>query len=369
MVAALTASGDLTDPAWGQAIEQVPRHLFAPDVAWAATPGGGYRIDRDADPDAWMAAAYGNHPIITQVADGGADASLGEGPFTSSLSAPDVVAEFLHLLDVYVGDRVLEIGTGTGWTAGLLSARLGEQNVTSIEVDPAVAEQAASNLKTAGFAPRLVVGDGAAGDPDGVPFDRVHVTCGVAEIPYTWVEQTRLGGLIAVPWMPAYEGGHKLTLTPVGDGTAVGRFRGGCSYMMLRSQRPSRLDTDGAGGWRESTSVLDPRRVWRAGYGFDVAAAGMLPGVASDINDDREDGTFTFWLWASDSRASVSFAPGHEIGVRQDGPRDLWNELVEVYRWWLRAGMPGRERFGLTVSPEGQRVWLDSPERVLSAGR
>jgi protein-L-isoaspartate O-methyltransferase len=361
---ALTASGDLTDQAWRQALEAAPRHLFVPKVAWAVAPEGGYRIDRDENPDAWLAAAYANYPVITQVNDGDADVDAGEGSWTSSLSAPDVVLNFLHLLAPYEGDRVLEIGTGSGWTAGLLSARLGEENVTSIEIDPRVAEEAAANLKTAGFAPSLVVGDGAAGSPDDAPFDRVHVTCGVTDIPYTWLRQTRPGGLVAMPWMPAYEGGHKLTLTVVGDGTAVGRFHGGCGYMMMRAQRGAAPAADG--DRRETVTDVDPRRVLWAGWGCDVAVAGMLPDVSSR-HEKREDGGFAVTVWTSDSDATVRVQPGRrEFLVEAAGPRDVWSEVVEAYRRWLMLGEPGRDRFGLTVTPDGQRVWLDSPERVLT---
>ncbi|MWK38305.1 hypothetical protein GEV43_32545 [Actinomadura sp. J1-007] len=93
--------------------------------------------------------------------------------------------------------RHCEAGTfvrapGTGWTAALLT-EFGA-GILSVEVDPAVADQAAANLKAAGHAPRLVVGDGAAGWPPGAPYDRVHATAAVARVPYPWVEQTRLRG-------------------------------------------------------------------------------------------------------------------------------------------------------------------------------
>lgn len=361
----LTRQGDLTDSAWRRALHAVPRHLFVPEVAWA-TPnnGDGYRIDRNADQAAWMDAAYGNHPVIIQINDGSTDVGEGEGDWTSSLSAPDVVMAFLHLLNPYPGDRVLEIGTGSGWTAGLLSARLGSGNVTSIEVDPQAADAATAALKTAGFEPHLIVGDGAAGWIDDGPYDRVHVTCGVTDIPYAWVEQIRPGGMIALPWMPAYEGGHKLLLTAVGDGTAVGRFHGGCGYMMLRSQRGASVEFEG--DRRESVSAIDPRRVVWAGWGADVAVAGILPDVSSR-QTEHDGGGFEVVLWTDDSEATVTVEPGQrEFLVRSVGPRDLWGEVVDAYRWWLLAGEPGRDRFGLTVSPDGQAVWLDSPRNVLT---
>lgn len=360
----LARTGHLTDPEWRDALCAVPRHLFVPPVAWAVPDDrDGYRIDRDADPDGWLSAAYENHPIITQIDDGATDLGSGRGAWTSSLSAPDVVADFLHLLNPYAGDRVLEIGTGPGWTAALLSARLGAERVTSIEVDPQVAEQAAVSLKAAGHLPYLVLGDGADGHAAAAPYDRVHVTCGVTDVPYAWVEQTRPGGVIALPWMPDYEGGHKVTLTVLGDGTAMGRFRGGCGYMMMRSQRPVAVDR--AGEWREAETRLDPRRVLWAGWGADVALAGLLPGVAARATRDGE--AFRLELWAEDSEAEVLHAPDRRDPlVRWRGDRDLWAELSHAFFRWVSWGEPGRERFGMTVTPERQCVWLDSPAGAIT---
>ncbi|HEX6467889.1 MAG TPA: methyltransferase domain-containing protein [Streptosporangiaceae bacterium] len=363
LIKTLTGSGDLTRDEWARALRAVPRHLFVPDVAWAASHGrDGYRIDRRTDPQAWMAAAYADHPIITQVDDGAGDVGAGEGEFTSSLSAPGVVVDFLERLGVYDGHRVLEIGTGSGWTAALLAHRLGSDNVVSVEIDPELSARAAAALKEAGFSPRLVVGDGAAGWPQAAPYDRVHVTCGVTTVPYAWVEQTRPGGIIVLPWMPEYAGGHKLKLTVLPDGTAAGRFCGGCDYMMIRSQRsPGAVSLDG--DVRESETAMDPRRIAWASWGADVAIAGMLPDVAGSISD--HGGLFRMRLWTADSEALVTCSPDQPTMVRERGPRDLWQEVQDAFFAWVRLGEPGRDRFGLTVGQNGQRVWLDTPDNTI----
>jgi protein-L-isoaspartate O-methyltransferase len=103
--------------------------------------------------------------------------------------------------------------------------------------DSSIVIQADDDLKTAGYAPHLIVGDGADGHPVGAPYDRVHVTCGVADIPRAWISQTRPGGMIVAPWSPGGATGHKLRLMVVDESTAVGSFHGPATYMMLRSQR------------------------------------------------------------------------------------------------------------------------------------
>ncbi|TNY36701.1 methyltransferase domain-containing protein [Thermomonospora catenispora] len=360
----LEATGQLSDPAWRQALHAVPRHLFVPPVAWAQGPdGSGRRIDIATDPDGWWDAAYADQPIVTQADDGATDPGTGQGSASSSLSAPGIVTAFLELLNPFEGDRILEIGTGTGWTAALLASRPRVQ-VTTIEVDAQVAEQAMANLKAVGCDVRVLVGDGAEGHPDGAPFDCVHVTCGVVTVPYAWVRQTRPGGVIAFPWMPWFEGGHQTRLTVGRDGTAIGRFHGGCAYMRLRSQRPH--DEDGPQGEiRESTAQVDPRRIFHASTGLDVVVAGLFPELGATRVTTAE-GAFKAWLWTADCGARIIRDPDGGTTVLQYGPRDLWDEVEGVFFRWLGWGLPGRDRFGITVTPEGQTIWLDTPDNALT---
>ncbi|MFC6082738.1 methyltransferase domain-containing protein [Sphaerisporangium aureirubrum] len=349
---------------WRDAWHAVPRHLFIPDRAWCdADHGPGRLIDREADPEAWLDAVYSDAAIVTQLDDGTTDIAEGKGDFTSSSSAPGVVAKALGLLDPYDGDEILEIGTGTGWTAGLLAHRLGDENVTSVEIDAAVSAAAATNLKSAGHSPRLVVGDGAVGWADGAPYDRVHVTCGVRDMPHSWVRQTRPGGVIVVPWTPRWQGGHLTVLIAVGDGTATGRFHGGVDFMLLRSQRRDlpRLEGD----YRRSSTYLDPRRVVRSPSGAHIAVAGLVPDVYG-AHADQAGGEFHLSLWSEESDAQVHYAPDYKrVAVLQRGSRDLWDEMAGAYLRWVSWGAPGRERLGLTVTPEGDYVWLDSPEHPI----
>jgi hypothetical protein len=66
-------------------------------------------------------------------------------------------------------------------------------------------------------------------------------------------------------------------------------------------------------------------------------------------------------LLAPDSWACV-----HDNTVRQAGTRQLFNEVINAYCWWQQAGQPHRDRYGITVTAEGQRVWLDDPARPVT---
>jgi hypothetical protein len=260
------------------------------------------------------------------------------------------------------------VGTGTGWTAALLAHLVGGANVTSMEVDATIAEQAAKNVAAAGAAgaqPHLIVGDGAERFPERAPYDRVHVTCGIHTVPYAWVEQARPGAVIVAPYCPGFGSNHALRLVVRADGTAVGRFPGFASYMMMRSQRAAEIGEADPGLARPFTSRVDPRTLAYAPPGADLAIS-TLTGLRSHTY--REDDFFRMWVMGDgDEWAAVSWEPGRAAYEGyQIGGRGVWGEAVDAYFRWVSWGEPGRDRFGMTVTAEGQRVWLDTPERVVA---
>ncbi|TDD84317.1 methyltransferase domain-containing protein [Actinomadura rubrisoli] len=371
MLQTLRAAGQLTDPRVEAAMQAVPRHLFAPATGWLFPDhdaGPDRVVNRQDDPDGWWSAVYTNGSIVTQRDDGACPVDSPEGVPSSSLSAAGIVAEFLQLLEVRPGARVLEVGTGTGWTAALL-ARMGAE-VTSVEIDPAVAERAAANLKTTGHTPRLVVGDGAQGWPDGAPYDRVHATCSVNQVPYAWVAQTRPGGVIVTPWQPGAGHGWQLRLQ-VEDERAVGRFQGPAGFMMLRAQRTvGRWNPHHADDAASTRTRLDPRAIADAGPGLTLAVSARCPGAGmlTVPDDDGSLSVLLFEIGAPDgSWAACDYEPGDDdFEVTQYGDRRLWDEVAAAFAWWDSHGRPGPERFGLAMSSQGQRLWLNDPNHPIT---
>ncbi len=356
---------------WRTAMQAVPREAFVPVVGLANPEDGDpYPIDRDARPEQWRTAVYSDTSIITQRDDGRGDPLvISTGLSSSSISAPGIAFRSLQLMAARDHDRVLEIGTGTGYTAAVLAARVGQHNVTSIEVDPAVAKQAAANLEATGYSPHLIVGDGLAGNPEGSPYDRVLATVAVAEVPYAWVAQARPGGTIVAPWQPLRGHGLIVRLT-VGHETAYGRFHGPAGYMMLRAQRaPVVWDPHDHDEADVTATRLDPRTVADAGTGLELAVLGRAPGLAY-LPAARDDGSFSLLLFEvgapEGSWAACDYQPGEDtFEVTQFGDRRLWNEVEGAFGWWVEQDSPGADRFGLVVSQEGERVWLDEPSHLL----
>jgi len=149
------------------AMERVPRHLFIPE-----------NLRR---------AAYEDRPL-----------PIGEG---QTISQPYIVALMTDLLDPHAGDRVLEIGAGSGYQAAILSELAAE--VTSIERIPSVAAQARRNLSAAGYRRvEVIVGDGTRGHPPKTPYQGILVTAGTPEVPPPLIGQLADGGRLVAPVGP-----------------------------------------------------------------------------------------------------------------------------------------------------------------------
>jgi protein-L-isoaspartate(D-aspartate) O-methyltransferase len=349
----------------------VPRAPFIPPVVWIDDPttGGFVAVAREDDEPRWRALVEADEPIITQVDDGVTKpGETGQQP-SSSCSQPSLVAAMLTALDVREGHRVLEVGAGTGWNAALLSDRAGERGrVVSVEVDPAVADDARRALSATGYPPVVVTGDGTDGYTPDAPYDRVICTASVRTIPMAWIEQTRPGGVIVTPWGSDY-GDDALTRLEIGeDGSASGRCGTNLAFMRVRHQRRDFLEPSA-----DEVDTADTAQTTRSGrelfemVTFTHAAFTIGLRVPScyftveDVNDDRR------LIELHDVR-SQSWARGHARAganpwtVHQLGPRRLWDEVDAAYTWWRAAGEPTPDRYGLTVAPDGTHtVWLETP--------
>lgn len=356
---AIAADGELADPTWREAAQSVPRQLFTGSY-FEPVPGGTetrYRPVR-RDDEGWLRGVYTDRTLVTQL-DGRvrADEVAGDEPVpgspSSSSTLPSLVLRMWRQLEVEPQHRVLEVGTGTGYSTALGAHRLGDARITSIEYDPAVAACAASALAAAGYGPRLIVGDGLRGDPDGGPYDRLVATCAVRHIPLPWLHQVVPGGKILVTLSGWSCASGLALLTVTGPGTATGRFLPGhTSFMIARphdrpprptltllpgEERPSRIDPAVVGTWTGS---------WVAQLAVP-AAERMGEGAAQIL-----------WDVSTGAQARTAPAPGGGWTVVQRGPVRLWDRAEEAIAAWQAAGEPHQEAFGISVSAERQRVWV-----------
>ncbi|KUJ70144.1 methyltransferase [Streptomyces albus subsp. albus] len=351
--------GSLTDPAWRAAIESVPREVFLGPAVFRPNGTAWEPLLRDqAGEDEWLRLAYQDRTWVTQVE--GIDTADADGPVsgspTSSSTLPSLVVRMLELAEITETDRVLEIGTGTGYSTAILSHRLGNECVTSIEYDPAVAERAAAALRQTGFAPTLVVADGLQGHRPGAPYDALVATCAVRGIPFSWMAQVREGGTLTTTisgWMLA-SGLIRLTLAE--DGSASGRFTGDqVSYMLARPhERPPHPGFfQHHGTVRECRVAPNELESWTGRFLAQLAAP------SAELMSTG-DGVI-LWDVATGSQAWTE--PAWDAWrVHQHGPLRLWDQVEDAITAWRKAGAPDQSAFGMTVTADHtQHVWINDP--------
>ncbi|MGQ0774128.1 MAG: methyltransferase domain-containing protein [Pseudonocardiales bacterium] len=370
LVAVLETAGVLP-VSWREAFLAVLRHRFLPARIWVDDADGVPQpVDRDTDPDRWLEWVYSNVAIVTQFDDGTTVWPAIGTHRTSSASEPAMVAIMLDRLDVGEDQRVLEIGTGTGYNAALLAHRLGAAQVTTAEIDPVIAGAAKAALDAAGYPVTTVIGDGAAGWPDGAPYDRVIATvaASLGALPYEWVRQSRPGGVIVAPMRTDYVGSGPLVRFTVNkDGIATGSPVTAVGFMPLRQHRTRYADLSGVDfdDQDPSTEVIQTTTPpWLVARTVDVRWAistriatcrwGHRPPTATHPHHH---------LWFAD-QVTGSWAiarydrSGGPYQIRQHGPRHLWKEIETAYQWWCDQGEPPLTQWRLTISDDQQTVAL-----------
>lgn len=187
------------------AFRAVARHLFVPGVG----------VER----------AYRDEAILTKLLDGRA---------VSSASQPSIVAVMLEQLGVERGQRILEVGAGTGYNAALLAHLAGPNGrVVTVDIDEDIVEGARAHLAAAGVeGVETVRGDGGLGYAAEAPYDRIVVTAGAWDIPPAWWEQLAPGGRLVVPL--SLRGVQRCVALERRDGWMESISVRDCGFMRLR---------------------------------------------------------------------------------------------------------------------------------------
>ena len=174
----------VTSPRVLVAMQTVPRHAFIPETM--------------------QVHAYRDRPL-----------PIGEG---QTISQPYIVALMTELLEIQDGDRILEIGTGSGYQAAVLAELTNE--VYSIELLPELADTAKQALRSQGYdSIQLRTGDGFKGWPEAAPFDHIILTCAIDEIPPPLWSQLQPGGRLVMPLGPRDGMQHLIVSTKQADGS------------------------------------------------------------------------------------------------------------------------------------------------------
>jgi protein-L-isoaspartate O-methyltransferase len=347
---------------WDELLIQVPREKFIPDVIWRQDLDrvGNVQVpvDKQRVPRHWAEMAGVDGPVTIQVDFGKLDEDGSGWEVTAFCPGPTDTRQMLEALDPAPGERILEIGTGTGWNTALLAAA--GAVVTTIEIDHELAQAAMTRLAGRSGVQEVVIGEGEDGCPARAPYDGLIATVGTATVPAEWVRQTRVGGRLVVPLTDDWQAPGIAVLERTERG-ATGRLTAPSAFSGLRGQAPPR--TRGADF---TIPVTSGRTTEHHPFDFlrDRAAATAIgqriQGITQAWTAAPGSRMGTLWLYAEGSWATWSTLEGSPYQVSQAGPRQLFDEVEAGYQWWLDQGRPQIDAWRVEVALNGeQRLYLE----------
>ena len=366
-----------------------PRHLFV--NRYQITRGGPVLEFPHEEPNAPDTARH-LRLIYSNTGLGHVDRT--SAPVQSVNSPPSHVLHMLDLLDLAPGQRVLEIGSGSGWLLAMAATIVGQGGLAvGVEIIPDLAAHSETSLARAGLTnTRVARSDGAAGYPDAAPFDRVIFTTGLWALPAVFFDQVATGGLLLAPL----------------------QIKGGCDDFAVLRKLPGRrfrsetvlpamfVDvTGGIDGLSPAAPPLEALPMWPDVRGHEVLRIPMTFGMGGLGGLDRSlfgwrTASFRSFLQKRDPRMRVFSAgpgpfgteaqglrgsglgaetiglglvdePARSLAVCMDGalvgygdPRAA-SDLLAAYRDWTDLMMPGAEAFEAEIVPA-----CDAPPAVPS---
>jgi protein-L-isoaspartate(D-aspartate) O-methyltransferase len=302
MASELREHGHALSPLVQEAFATVPRHVFVPEIG--------------------PAAAYRDEALVIKCGP--------DGLPVSSSSQPAMMAIMLDQLGLRRGHRVLEIGTGSGYNAAVMSAVVGPGGeVVTIDIDPELVARAKASLLAAGAeAVTVRCADGGYGDPDGAPFDRVIVTAGAWDIAPAWLDQLTHDGRLVLPLSVR---GIQLSvgLEPAGRGWWLSTSACRCGFVRMLGA---------FAGPEEPIRLNEPRAmVCQVSDGNPVHAGALAAALSGEASDEpvpvvlasiAELADLDLWLTMSAGsldRLTVLAAPG---GAPSSAPPPPFGLLV-----------------------------------------
>lgn len=338
LLADMQRQGHALRPAVAAAFRDEPRHVYVPEIRRSVQVDGAWTTEVvDAGEPRWLELVYSDAALL-----------VSPWPLPSSSTAPSLMADMLEALDPRPGSITVEIGTGTGYNAGLLGRLVGDDNVVTVDVNGELIGRARKALDVAGHDMVIAVqGDGAGLEmvrPGSV--DRLIATCGVSDIPEAWIRAVRPLGRLVVP-----VGAGVVALNVDADGGARGKFLGTPAYFMdLRSAggveptlRPETPDGPG------EPCAMPFEGWWDDAFRFLVSL--VLP--SADLMSDRpsEDELI---VWHRDGSIMRLVRDGN---AQQAGPGRIGDVLGGLWEEHQERGRPGHDAYALTVSPAGVHAY------------
>jgi len=323
------------------------------------------RIDPAAPSTEHLTKIYSDSALVTRVSG---------GLPSSSTSQPALVARMLERLELAPGQRVLEVGAGTGYNAALMQEIVGATgHVTTIDIQEDVVAQTRRLLQAAGYGRiEVIARDGALGCTENAPYDRIVATVGCPDIAPGWADQLAEGGFMLIPLQHGGEGFNPLARIWRDGECLLGKFVGFSGFMGIQGelaieQGLSFADQKEATGGTPiaerplpealtNWSDLEQHERW-----LKLAALHLFLAIA----DGRTGWGLRGYGLAERGRGACLIGKDMEQ-VDVYGDPLLYEEFVELCARWQALGSPGLEDWALEFFPrdagqrpeEGENAWL-----------
>ncbi|MFJ9719702.1 protein-L-isoaspartate(D-aspartate) O-methyltransferase [Streptomyces sp. NPDC101213] len=345
-------------PWWGP-LTTTPRHVFV--KRWFTPGAGGWQsVDGPSDEAAWAKAAYADTTLVTRVGPVHADHTEPGQTFTgrptSSSTLPSLVVSMLEHGRLTPGVRLLDLATGSGYSAALACQLLGDDLVTTLDVDPYLTWAATDRLDRIGRHPKVITTDAGRELPG--TFDRIVSMVSMPRIPAHWLKALAPGGRLVTTIAGT---GLIITADKTDDGGATGRVEWDrASFMTTRTGEdyPPALNplfaTAGTDEGEVTVSpfpVLDVMQAWEVWSMLSLLA----PGIEHRVGTGDDGSRMTWMLHPDGSWARARTEQGERTTtVHQGGPRRLY-DILEQIRWrWLKHGELPVYGARVTITPDGE---------------
>lgn len=340
---AAALAADVVHPSsrWHDPLATTPRHQFVPRW-WRHLPASGWTLrDGADDPSRWLSAAYTDRSLVTRVGPLHADTAGPDdhpsGLPTSSSTLPGlVITMYQHAMITDTSD-VLCV-TGSGYGTAVLAARLGDERVTSVDVDPYLVATARERLDAIGRHPTVQVCD-ITGPLPGT-FDRIVSTVALPGIPPSWLTALRPGGRLVTNLAGT---GIVIAADIQPDGSARGRVtpeRAAFMHTRAGQDYPPAPDTahawtdDGADVCRGAYPVIQIEEAWE----LMTAVALVIPGVRHGYQETADGWRTAVMTHPDGSWSRATGRRGERPTVHQTGPQRLWDRFDAIRHDWLSYG-------------------------------
>lgn len=306
--------------------------------------------------ESYLRAVYRDHPLVTK--------TDGRSWPVSSSSQPSVMVRMLEALDVQAGQRVLEIGTGSGYNAALLASILGDATgVVTVEHDAVLARHAQRVLSAVvGPGVTTVIGDGFAGWPSGAPYERIIATASVGTLPRAWVEQLQPTGKLVMDLQGSLASSF-LLLEKTTEGEAQGRFLTGplhfmplVSPMMTALQKlnvTELLQQPHLASLTVEPSHVFPEKLFEEAFRWFLQWRLLGCQISRRTQIHRETERLVESIFVYEPRSGALLRLRREEGGRWSGDVygavNVWQELEYAYEDFLSLGQPTQEHYHLVV--------------------